>query len=408
MRTILLIITGSIAGYKTPELIRLLRKAGFRVIPVLSKGGAHFVSALSLQAVAGEEVHGDLFSLTAEAKMGHIALSRAADLVLVAPASADFIAKMACGLADDLASTLVLASNVPLLVAPAMNVEMWHAPATQANMQTLVARGVLQAGPGAGALACGEEGMGRMADPEGLLAAVQSFFAAHGPLAGLRALVTAGPTREAIDPVRFISNYSSGKQGYELAQALAAQGAEVTLITGPCALAPPSLVAHVVRVESARDMLQAVEKALPADIAVCAAAVADWRVETAKQKIKKGKQPPALSFRENPDILATLSAHKTKRPRLVIGFAAETEDLARRAAAKKKRKGCDWLVANNVSAGVFGDDDNEVLFIGAVGKAEAWPRMSKARIAEKLVGLMVKALRKTATSANKNRKRSSR
>lgn len=401
-KTILLVITGSIAAYKAPDLVRQLRREGARVVPVLSKGGAHFVSALSLQAVVGEDVHSELFSLTAEAKMGHIALSRIADLIVVAPASADFIAKMACGLADDLASTVVLAANKPILIAPAMNVEMWHALATQANIDTLAARGVMQAGPSSGELACGEEGEGRMADPAGIVSAVLSVFSSTGPLTGLTALVTAGPTREPLDPVRFISNHSSGKQGYAIAEALALAGADVTLITGPTETPLPQLVGRVVRVQTAAEMQRAVDAALPVDIAICAAAVADWRAEkVAIDKIKKKKTGPVFTFTENPDILRGLSARTKNRPPLVIGFAAETKDVAKNAADKLARKGCDWLLANDVSKGVFGTDENEILFLARTAKPKTWPRMTKTDVAQKLVGLIAAAMKQKTLKQRK-------
>lgn len=385
MPTILLIISGGIAAYKALALIRLLKKDGLRVVPVLTKGGAQFVTPLSVSALAEEKVYGDLFSLTDEQEMGHIRLSRLSDLVVVAPASADILAKMVHGLADDLASTLLLAANKPVLVAPAMNPAMWAHAATQANIATLQARGVTVAGPACGDTACGEEGLGRMLEPEALFSAIKEKLQIKGPLAGKRALVTAGPTVEPIDPVRFITNASSGKQGYAVAEALARAGADVTLVSGPVSLAPPSGV-RLVKVNTAREMMDAAEAALPVSIAVCAAAVADWRVkETAAQKIKKGTGLPALALEENPDILATLAAHKTKRPTLVIGFAAETERLEDNARAKLAAKGCDWLLANDVSQGVFGADDNTVHLFTRAGAHEAWPRMRKDAVARELV-----------------------
>ncbi|MGE4480710.1 bifunctional phosphopantothenoylcysteine decarboxylase/phosphopantothenate--cysteine ligase CoaBC [Acidocella sp.] len=384
MKRILLIVTGGIAAYKALELVRLATKAGIGVTAVLTKSGAQFVTPLSLQALTGSKVHQDLFSLTDESEMGHIELSRSADLVVVAPASADILAKMTAGLADDLASTLLLATDKPVLVAPAMNVRMWQHPATEANMALLKQRGVLVVEPDEGPMACGEYGPGRLVEPPEILAAIQA--ALHtGPLRGRHAIVTSGPTHEPIDPVRFIANRSSGRQGHAIAAALAALGARVTLVSGPVALAdPPGLV--TIHVETAREMQEAVQEALPADIAICAAAVGDWRAETeAGQKIKKdGGTPPALVLAENPDILAGLSAPGPRRPRLVVGFAAETEKLAEHAAAKKARKGCDWLVANNVGGtGIMGGSENEVLLLTETGGAH-WERMNKLAVAQRL------------------------
>ncbi len=384
MRKLLLIVTGGIAAYKALELVRLATKAGYGVTAVLTKAGAQFVTPLSLQALTGNKVYQDLFSLTDESEMGHIELSRAADLVVVAPASADMLAKMAAGLADDLASTLLLATDKRVLVAPAMNVRMWEHPATQANMALLAKRGVLVVPPEQGPMACGEFGPGRLAEPPAILAAINAALA-DGPLQGRHAIVTSGPTHEPIDPVRYIANRSSGKQGHAIAAALAALGARVTLVSGPVSMPDPAGV-RVVRVETARQMREAVRAALPADIAVCAAAVADWRVEEAGQKIKKdgSSQPPALHLAENPDILAELSQPGPQRPRLVIGFAAETEKLAEHAAAKRARKGCDWLVANDVGGtGIMGGDENEILLLTEAG-AEAWERMDKTALAQKL------------------------
>ena len=384
MRKLLLIVTGGIAAYKALELVRLATKAGYGVTAVLTKAGAQFVTPLSLQALTGNKVYQDLFSLTDESEMGHIELSRAGDLVVVAPASADMLAKMAAGLADDLASTLLLATDKRVLVAPAMNVRMWEHPATQANMALLAKRGVLVVPPEQGPMACGEFGPGRLAEPPAILAAINAALA-DGPLQGRHAIVTSGPTHEPIDPVRYIANRSSGKQGHAIAAALAALGARVTLVSGPVSMPDPAGV-RVVRVETARQMREAVRAALPADIAVCAAAVADWRVEEAGQKIKKdgSSQPPALHLAENPDILAELSQPGPQRPRLVIGFAAETEKLAEHAAAKRARKGCDWLVANDVGGtGIMGGDENEILLLTEAG-AEAWERMDKTALAQKL------------------------
>ncbi len=384
MRKLLLIVTGGIAAYKALELVRLATKAGYGVTAVLTKAGAQFVTPLSLQALTGSKVYQELFSLTDESEMGHIELSRAADLVVVAPATADILAKMTAGLADDLASTLLLATDKPVLVAPAMNVRMWEHAATQANMATLAKRGVLVVPPDEGPMACGEYGPGRLTEPPAILAAIKAFFA-DGPLKGLHAIVTSGPTHEPIDPVRYLANRSSGKQGHAIAAALAALGARVTLVSGPVNVRDPAGV-RMVRVETAREMRDAVRAALPADIAVCAAAVADWRVEEAGQKIKKdgSGQPPALRLTENPDILAEISQPAPSRPRLVIGFAAETEKLAEHAAAKRARKGCDWLVANDVGGtGIMGGDENEILLLTPNG-SEAWDKMDKTALARKL------------------------
>ena len=385
-KRVLLVVTGGIAAYKALELIRLLRKAGAGVRCVLTRGGAEFVTPLSLQALSGEKVYSDLFSLTDESEMGHIELSRAADLVVVAPASADFLAKMAHGCADDLAATVLLATDKDTLAAPAMNVRMWQHPATQANLATLSARGVTFVGPDDGDMACGEYGPGRMAEPEAIRDAIADYFARPRPLAGRSALVTSGPTHEPIDPVRYIANRSSGKQGHAIAGALARLGAATTLVTGPIALADPAGVT-VTRVESARDMLAACQAALPVDIAVCAAAVADWRTDhTADQKMKRGDRAElSLTLQQNPDILAALSAAGNQRPALVVGFAAETERVVDHARAKRARKGCDWIVANDVSpaTGTFGGDDNTVHLI-AGEESETWPRMTKQDVADAL------------------------
>jgi phosphopantothenoylcysteine decarboxylase / phosphopantothenate---cysteine ligase len=382
-KTILLIITGSIAAYKAPELIRLLVKDGARVIPVLTKGGAQFVTPLTLQTLAEEKSYSELFSLTDEAEMGHIKLSRISDLVVIAPASADFMAKMAHGLADDLASTLLLANTKPVLCAPAMNPQMWAAAATQDNFKTLQKRGIQFIGPVAGDVACHEDGVGRMAEPADIFSAIKMQFTNNGALKGKRVIITAGPTVEAIDPVRFISNHSSGKQGFAIADALARAGADVTLIHGPTATALPRGIQKTVSIQSADDMHKAVEAALPADIAICAAAVADWRVKQSAQKIKKGVTLPILELEENTDILAALSAHK-KRPALVIGFAAETENLEEQASAKLARKKCDWLLANDVSQDIFGSDTNQIMFLSSGQKPEQWAKLSKTDVAEKL------------------------
>lgn len=384
MKKILLIVSGGIAAYKALELVRLASKAGISVTAVLTKSGAQFVTPLSLQALTGNKVYQDLFSLTDENEMGHIELSRSADLVVVAPASANLLAKMASGLADDLASTLLLATDKPVFVAPAMNVRMWEHTATQANLATLRQRGIKVAEPDSGPMACGEYGPGRLAEPPALLTAIQALLH-DGPLRGKRAIVTSGPTHEPIDPVRYIANRSSGKQGHAIASALASLGAEVTLITGPVTLQDPSGV-KVAHVETAVQMLHAVQAALPADIAVCAAAVGDWRVATqAPQKIKKTAGKPAeLTLSENPDILAMLCEAGAMRPALVIGFAAETENLLEYATAKRARKGCDWLIANNVGdTNIMGGDENEIMLLNPQGY-ETWPRMSKQALADRL------------------------
>jgi len=393
-KRILLIVGGGIAAYKALELTRLARKAGLAVRPILTRAGAEFVTPLSLAALAEDKVYSELFSLTDEAEMGHIELSRSADLVVVAPATADLMAKAANGLAGDLATTTLLATDKPVLMAPAMNVRMWTHPATQRNLERLKADGVLVVGPDEGAMACGEYGPGRMAEPPAILEAVQQALTgvAARPLAGRRAVVTAGPTAEPIDPVRVLTNRSSGKQGYAIAGALAALGAEVTLVSGPTALPAPPGVRRVA-VETGREMLAACEAALPADVAVCVAAVADWRPETVGAgKIKKGSGgPPAIALVENPDILATLS-RAPRRPRLVVGFAAETDDVEAHARDKLGRKGCDWIVANDVSvAGTMGGDENAVALVSAEG-VERWARMSKGEVARRLAARIAESL----------------
>ncbi|MFZ5752485.1 MAG: bifunctional phosphopantothenoylcysteine decarboxylase/phosphopantothenate--cysteine ligase CoaBC [Pseudomonadota bacterium] len=393
-KRILLIIGGGIAAYKALELIRRLRERGAAVTPVLTGAGAEFVTPLSVSALAGEKVYRDLFDLTDEAEMGHIQLSRAADLVVVAPATADLMAKMAAGLANDLASTLLLATDKRVLIAPAMNVRMWQHPATARNAARLAADGVLTVGPNPGDMACGEYGPGRMAEPLEIVAAVEAALGG-GPLAGRHVLVTSGPTHEPIDPVRYIANRSSGAQGTALAAALRDLGARVTFVTGPATVPPPPGVA-VVAVETAREMLAAVEAALPADAAVMAAAVADWRVANAAgQKMKKdgSGRPPALEFAENPDILAGVSKMTQGRPALVVGFAAETDDVIAHATAKRARKGCDWIVANDVSpaTGIMGGAENAVTIIDAQG-AETWPRLPKDEVARRLAARIAAAL----------------
>lgn len=390
-KRVLLIVGGGIAAYKCLELTRLLRKAGVGVRPILTKAGAEFVTPLSLSALSEDKVYTELFSLTDEAEMGHIELSRSADLVVVAPATADLMAKAANGLAGDLASTTLLATDKPVLMAPAMNVRMWAHAATQRNLKQLQADGVMFVGPDEGAMACGEFGPGRMAEPQAIFEAIMTALsgrslgeAAARPLAGKRAVITAGPTAEPLDPVRLITNRSSGKQGYAIASALAALGCDVTLVSGPTALPAPAGVRRV-DVETAREMLAACEAALPADIAVCVAAVADWRPETVGAgKIKKnGGGPPTISLVENPDILATLSK-AARRPKLVVGFAAETDDVEAHAQAKLSRKGCDWIVANDVSIeGVMGGDQNAVAIVSQAG-IERWDRMAKSEVARRL------------------------
>jgi phosphopantothenoylcysteine decarboxylase/phosphopantothenate--cysteine ligase len=404
-RRVLLIVGGGIAAYKALELTRLLRKAGVAVRPILTKAGAEFVTSLTLAALAEDKVYGELFSLTDEAEMGHIELSRSADLVVVVPATADLIAKAAHGLAGDLASTTLLATDKPVLMAPAMNVRMWLHPATRRNIETLKADGVLFVGPDDGAMACGEFGPGRLAEPpvifEAIMAALEgpaAQFFKGGPLTGKHALVTAGPTFEPIDPVRGITNRSSGRQGYAIAAALAKLGARVTLVSGPVAL-PTPLGVDRVDVETARDMLAACQAALPADVGVFVAAVADWRIdEVFGTKLKKDKGgPPALTFVENPDILATLSASGPRRPNLVIGFAAETNDVEAHARAKLARKGCDWIIANDVTEpGVMGGDTNAVLLISK-DKTERWTRAAKDSVAHDLAQRIAQFLTTSAS-----------
>ena len=387
-KRVLLIVGGGIAAYKALELVRLLRKRGISVRAVLTKAGEEFVTPLSLSALTEDKVYTDLFSLTDEAEMGHIQLSRSADLIVVAPATADLLAKMRAGLAGDLASTLLLATDTPVLAAPAMNVRMWTHAATQENVKVLAERGISFIGPDEGDMACGEFGPGRMAEPAAIAEAVAAQLdPAAKPLAGKRAVVTSGPTYEPIDPVRYIANRSSGKQGHAIAAALAAAGAEVTLVTGPTREPDPAGVT-VRHIETARQMLAGVEAALPADIAIFAAAVADWRVaEEAPQKLKKNGSGdiPALSMTENPDILKTVSGLDGKRPALVIGFAAETENVIPHATEKRARKGCDWIMANDVSpaTGTFGGDANTIHLITGDG-AEDWPTLTKKEVAVKL------------------------
>ncbi|MEP1587332.1 MAG: bifunctional phosphopantothenoylcysteine decarboxylase/phosphopantothenate--cysteine ligase CoaBC [Tateyamaria sp.] len=392
-KRILLILTGGIAAYKGLDLIRRLRERGAAVTPVLTRAAEQFVTPLSVSALAGEKVFRDLFDLTDEAEMGHIQLSRSADLILVAPATADIMAKMAQGRADDLASTLLLATDTPVMVAPAMNVRMWDHAATQRNLAQLQSDGVTVVGPNEGDMACGEYGPGRMSEPLEIVAAVQAHFGPR-PLSGKRVLVTSGPTHEPIDPVRYIANRSSGAQGAALGCALLDLGAEVIFVTGPADV-PPPFGAEVVNVETAEQMKTAVLSALPVDAAIFAAAVADWRVEGASdRKLKKvvGKMP-TLHFTENPDILAHVAQMEKGRPGLVVGFAAETNDVIDNATAKRLRKGCDWIVANDVSAqtGIMGGSENAVTVISDAG-AETWPRTSKANVAAQLAQQIADAL----------------
>jgi phosphopantothenoylcysteine decarboxylase/phosphopantothenate--cysteine ligase len=396
-RRILLIISGGIAAFKSLDLIRRLRERGAMVTPVMTKASAEFVTPLSVSAMAGEKVFQDLFDLTSEAEMGHIELSRSADLIVVAPASADLIAKMAGGHANDLASTLLLATDTPVLVAPAMNLRMWSHAATQRNITSLKDDCINFVGPNEGDMACGEFGLGRMAEPLEIVTAIEEYFMAMGPanaLAGRRVLVTSGPTHEPIDPVRYIANRSSGAQGSAIAKALIELGADVIFVTGPADVQPPIGV-HLIEVETAIQMLEAVEKEMPCDAAIFAAAVADWRVVDApSSKIKKvNGQLPVLEFAENPDILARISNRTKTRPDLVVGFAAETEDVIANATKKRARKGCDWIVANDVSpeTGIMGGSENAVTLITSQG-AQGWDRMSKSAVARQLAMKIANAL----------------
>jgi phosphopantothenoylcysteine decarboxylase / phosphopantothenate---cysteine ligase len=403
-RSVLLIIGGGIAAYKSLELIRLLKQRQAKVTAIMTKAAGEFVTQLSVASLTAEKVYTDLFSLTDEVEMGHIELSRAADLLVVAPASADLMAKMAQGLANDLASTTLLATDKKILIAPAMNVRMWQHPATMRNLATLKGDGVRVVGPNDGEMACGEYGPGRMAEPVYILAAIEAHFAgsavplagatATRPLAGRKVLITAGPTHEPIDPVRYIANRSSGKQGYALAEAAVALGAETILVSGPVHVPiPPG--AQMMPVETAAEMLKIVEAELPVDIAIFAAAVADWRVaDAADQKIKKGSGGlPDLRLAENPDILKTVAGAKTKRPKLVVGFAAETENVIANAKAKLAKKGCDLIIANDVSAekGVMGGDKNTVHLVSASG-VESWPELSKQDVAQRLLAELARRL----------------
>jgi phosphopantothenoylcysteine decarboxylase/phosphopantothenate--cysteine ligase len=395
-KRLLLIVSGGIAAFKAAELIRLLRRASCGVTCVLTENAAQFVTPLTLQALSETKVYTGLFSLTDENEMGHIQLSRAADLLVVAPATANLLARMAHGIADDLASTVLLATDKPVLVVPAMNVRMWLHPATQANMATLRARGVHAIGPNEGAMACNEFGPGRMSEPEEILAAIENLLLAPKPLSGRHILVTSGPTHEPIDPVRYIANRSSGRQGHSIAAALAELGARVTLVSGPVSMPDPGGVT-VRRVESAAQMLAVCRDALPADAAVFAAAVADWRVaNAAERKIKKrpGTDAPSLDLVANPDILATIAAPGASRPRLVVGFAAETDDLMANAMGKLRRKNADWIVANDVSSetGIMGGAENQIHLITAAG-VEAWPRLEKEEVGRRLAVRIAEALR---------------
>ena len=392
-KRILLIIGGGIAAYKCLDLIRRLRERGAVVSPVMTRASEEFVTPLSVSALAGEEVHRDLFDLTKEAEMGHIQLSRVADLVLVAPATADLMAKMANGHANDLATTLLMATDTPVMMAPSMNVRMWDHPATQRNLMTLQGDGVAVVGPNEGDMACGEYGPGRMAEPMEIVAAVETALA-NGPLHGRRILITSGPTHEPIDPVRYIANRSSGSQGTAIANALRSLGAEVIFVTGPAEAARPTGV-QIIEVETAREMRDAVLSSLPVDAGVFAAAVADWRVASASSsKIKKTKAGlPVLEFAENPDILAEVSQMTDGRPGLVVGFAAETDDVVENATSKRVRKGCDWIVANDVSpeTGIMGGPENAVVLISEDG-SEAWPRMGKDAVAARLADRIAQTL----------------
>ena len=395
-KSILLIVGGGIAAYKSLELVRALAARGVKTRAILTKAGAEFVTPLSLSALTGNKIYFDLFSLTDEAEMGHVQLSRSADLVVVAPATADLMAKMANGLANDLASTALLATDKNVLMAPAMNVRMWESASVKRNRAQLEKDGVLFVGPGDGEMACGEFGPGRMAEPMEIVAAIERVLSVAGPLAGLTALVTAGPTREPVDPVRFLANHSSGKQGYAIAEALMRAGAATTLISGPVSIAPPEGV-KLQRVTTAREMLAACEAALPADVLVMAAAVSDWRPDIiANSKIKKSvdRVVPLIKLMENPDILATI-AQGPKRPRLVIGFAAETDDVVDNAVAKRARKGADWIIANDVSGDVMGGDRNRVHIIDQNGR-EDWPDMTKSEVGARLAARIAETLKGAA------------
>ena len=391
-KTVLLCIGGGIAAYKCLELVRRLRDEGAEVVPAMTRAAEEFVTPLSVSALAGRKVFRDLFDLNDEAEMGHIELSRAADLVVVAPATADLMAKMAGGHADDLVSTILMATDKRVLIAPAMNVRMWDHAATRRNLATLEKDGILTVGPDEGPMACGEFGFGRMAEVPAIIDAIRAAFGA-GPMAGRKVLVTSGPTHEPIDPVRYIANRSSGAQGSAIAAALVSLGAEVVFVTGPARASRPAGCA-LVEVETASEVLAAVEAALPADAAVFAAAVADWHVTGDKsRKIKKTQGGPSIAFAENPDILARVAGMTAGRPELVVGFAAETDDVVANGAAKRARKGCDWIVVNDVrpETGIMGGDENDVTLITNAG-AEDWPRMSKAEVGRRLASRIAEAL----------------
>lgn len=402
-KRLLLVIGGGIAAYKTLYLIRRLKEQGASVRAILTRAGAQFVTPLSVAGLTEEKVYTDLFSLTDEAEMGHIQLSRQADLVIVAPATADLLAKMANGLADDLASTALMATDKPVLVAPAMNVRMWLHPATRRNVDGLVSDGIGFVGPNNGDMACGEFGPGRMAEPEDIIEAIERHFAgpADTPLKGRRVLVTAGPTHEPIDPVRYIANLSSGRQGYAIAEAARALGAETILVTGPVTLEPPQGVI-VRRVDTAQAMLKACEESLPVDIGIFTAAVADWRVaNAASQKIKKqAGRPATLTLTENPDILRAIAKHSESRPELVVGFAAETENVLENAQSKRESKGCDWVVANDVSpaTGIMGGTANSIHLITEDG-TEHWPAMPKQEVANRLMERIASYFKTTGAKA---------
>ena len=401
-KSVLLIIGGGIAAYKSLELIRRLAERGVGVRAILTRAGAEFVTPLSVSALSGEKTFQELFSLTDESEMGHIELSRAADLVVVAPATADLMGKLAAGLTNDLASTALLATDKKILMAPAMNVRMWQSPSVMRSFEQLKKDSVLFVGPNEGEMACGEFGPGRMAEPPEIIAAIEKTLGADAPLAGLRALVTAGPTREPLDPVRFLGNQSSGKQGYAIADALARAGAETVLISGPVSLPPPHGV-KLMRVTTAREMLAACEASLPSDVLVMAAAVADWRPDiAANSKIKKStakfateRVVPLIKLVENPDAFWPPSPRTLMRPRLVIGFAAETDDVVENAIAKRARKGADWIIANDVSGDVMGGDRNRVHLISAAG-VEDWPEMSKTEVGLRLAARIASQLRGAA------------
>ena len=392
-KTVLLVITGGIAAYKSIELIRLLQTNNAIVVPVMTKSAQQFIKPLSVAAIAGSKVYTELFDLTAEAEMGHIELSRSVDIILVAPASASFLSKMAQGSCDDLASTLLLATDKPVLVAPSMNVRMWHHPATQRNLNAINDDGIITIGPNEGGMACGEFGLGRMSEPTEIIAFLNSYFK-QGPLSGKRIIVTSGTTHEMIDPVRYIANRSSGEQGSAIASALVDLGANVIFITGPSTAPIPANV-ELTKVRSGREMHKAVLAQLPADVAIFVAAVSDWCIDhVSEQKIKKNSNgPPVLKFNENPDILRDVGNLKVDRPSLVIGFAAETEDLYKNAETKFKKKGCDWIIANDVSAtaGYMGGDENKICLISAK-QTEDWPLMSKKSVAKKLAAKICTAL----------------